>query len=95
MMTQNKQLQATVYGRVQGVFFRDYTQREAKRLGVVGWVANHRDGTVRVTAEGPEPALAALVEFLYQGSPSAHVNKVEVTWHEATGDYSQFQVRWF
>jgi acylphosphatase len=47
-----KRIRAVVQGRVQGVFFRAYTQEEAQRLGLVGWVRNRPDGTVEAVAEG-------------------------------------------
>lgn len=88
-----QQLQATVYGRVQGVSFRFYTQREATRLGLVGWVANQRDGTVRVVAEGPEDAIGQLVVFLHHGPSAARVDDVDVEYTAATGQFKQFQIR--
>lgn len=89
-----KQIKATVHGRVQGVFFRDTTRREAQRLGVTGWVKNERDGTVSVTAVGPEDKLKQLVEFLHHGSPQAQVTEVNVTWSDAVQDFQGFNVRW-
>jgi acylphosphatase len=88
-----KRLEATVYGRVQGVFFRAYTQQEARRLRLTGWVANEWRGTVKVVAEGTDAALAQFVDSLQRGSPSAHVDKVEVRWAEATGEFAHFMVR--
>jgi acylphosphatase len=89
-----KQLEAVVYGRVQGVSFRYYTKREALRLGVTGWVANRRDGTVKVVAQGSAEALAQLIQFLHQGPSMAVVDKVKTNWVEATGSFTQFNVRW-
>ena len=66
----NKRIEATVHGRVQGVAFRHYTLMEANELKLTGWVANRHDGTVRVVAEGPEPALVRLAGWLRNG-PSA------------------------
>ncbi len=86
-------LEATVHGLVQGVYFRQYTWQEARRLDLVGWVANQPDGTVRVVAEGPEEALRQLLEFLHRGSPSARVERVESVWAAATGKFAAFQVR--
>lgn len=88
-----QRLLATVYGRVQGVGFRAYTQQEANRLGVVGWVANQWDGSVRVVAEGPDAALRRLATWLHHGPPSAHVDRVEVAWEDGSGEYRGFQVR--
>ena len=56
----------TVHGRVQGVFFRDSTRREAQRLGINGHAVNLADGTVEVLAAGPADALAELERWLHQ-----------------------------
>lgn len=92
MMT--KQIKATVHGRVQGVFFRDYTRREAQRLGLSGWVKNERDGTVSVAAAGPEDQLKKLLKFLHHGPPQAQVSAVNVSWSEAEQEDEGFTVRW-
>ena len=67
----------TVHGRVQGVFFRDSTRREAQRLGINGHAINLSDGTVEVLAAGPADALAELERWLHQGPPMSRVTKVE------------------
>jgi len=90
----NKRLEAVVNGRVQGVNFRYYTEREARRLQITGWVANESDGSVRVVAEGTESQLAQLLQFLHRGSPAAHVDSVSETWGAATGEFNGFRVRW-
>jgi len=89
------QIDATVFGFVQGVSFRYYTQREAIRLGVRGWVANQKNGTVRVVAQGSESALNQFVKFLHQGSPMAEVEQVEVKWVPLTEQpSSHFHIRY-
>ncbi len=87
-------LEATVHGLVQGVYFRQYTWQTALRLGLVGWVANQPDGTVRVVAEGPEESLRQLLAFLHRGSPSARVERVDSVWTDASGAFTDFQVRY-
>ena len=67
----------TVHGRVQGVFFRDSTRREAQRLGINGHAVNLPDGTVEVLAAGPADALAELERWLQKGPPMARVTRVE------------------
>jgi len=89
-----KRLEATVYGRVQGVSFRYYTKREAERLNLVGWVANQRDGAVCVVAEGPEEVLLEFETFLHRASPAAYVSKVESRWFAPSGEFFRFEVRW-
>lgn len=92
--TQQKRLSATVHGVVQGVSFRHYTRLEAQRLRLAGWVANHPDGTVRAVAEGSEGSLQRFVSYLHQGPPMARVTAVDVTWSEASGEFSNFSIRW-
>jgi acylphosphatase len=89
-----KQIEAKVHGRVQGVFFRQYTRQEAQKLGLTGWVKNERDGTVSVTAVGQEEVLKQFIEFLHHGSPSAAVSRVDVNWSEASQGVRGFDVRW-
>jgi acylphosphatase len=67
-----------VHGRVQGVFFRDATRREAVKRGVAGWVRNLGDGTVEAVFEGPQEAVEALVAFAGEGPQRAEVERVVV-----------------
>ena len=87
-----KRLEAVVSGRVQGVSFRYYTQRKAMEFGVVGWVRNESNGTVRLVAEGPEESLQPLLEFIKQGPPYAQVSKCEFSWEEARGEFERFRI---
>lgn len=66
-----------ITGRVQGVFFRASTQREARRLGLTGHAVNRDDGSVEVLACGEPDALDALHDWLHDGSPAARVERVE------------------
>ncbi|MDJ0656205.1 MAG: acylphosphatase [Xanthomonadales bacterium] len=67
-----------ISGRVQGVFFRESTRKEAGRLGVAGYAVNLPDGRVEVAAKGDEGALGKLQQWLRQGPPMARVDNVEV-----------------
>jgi acylphosphatase len=67
-----------VTGRVQGVFFRAWTQSQARELGVHGWVRNASDGSVEAHLEGDEAAVKALIQRLNEGPPSPDVENVEV-----------------
>lgn len=66
-----------VHGHVQGVGFRWWVWRQAKRLGLRGLARNLRDGSVEVIADGSESALAELERALAQGPPAAQVERVE------------------
>ena len=86
-------LQATVYGRVQGVNFRYFTASAARQLGLNGWVANRWDGTVEVMAEGKRGALEELLTLLHRGSPYSRVSRIAATWQTSSGEYDGFTVR--
>ena len=88
-----RRLEATVHGRVQGVFFRDTARREAQLRSLTGWVRNEADGSVSVVAEGEQEALEAFEQFLHRGSPAARVERVDAMWREATGEFRGFRVR--
>jgi acylphosphatase len=68
-----------VRGVVQGVAFRWSMQREAERLGVVGWVRNRRDGAVEALVQGDDAALQRLLDWARRGPPGAHVSSFEAT----------------
>ncbi|KUH31365.1 acylphosphatase [Thermococcus celericrescens] len=74
-----------IHGRVQGVGFRWGMQREARKLGVSGWVRNLPDGTVEAVVEGDEERVEALIGWAHQGSALARVTRVEVKWEEPEG----------
>ena len=76
------QLRATVRGRVQGVGFRDYVKRRARRLMLGGFVENRTDGSVYVVATGERAALELLLYDLRRGPSHAEVSKVDVEWLE-------------
>jgi acylphosphatase len=87
-------LLAQIFGRVQGVNFRYYTQKEATAQRLTGWVANRFDGSVELVAEGEKTALQKLLAFLHRGPPSARVDRVQANWSEATGEFDRFRVRY-
>ena len=92
-MTPSERLEAVIHGRVHGVGFRIFALREARRLGLRGWVANEPGRRVRCVAEGPRDALEALLRELHAGPSGASVDDVEVTWRPATGEFAGFDVR--
>ncbi|XP_061093639.1 acylphosphatase-1 [Conger conger] len=67
-----------IFGRVQGVFFRKYTQAEGKKLGLVGWVQNTKTGTVQGQVQGPSSKVKWMQEWLKTtGSPQSQIIKAE------------------
>jgi acylphosphatase len=86
-------LDASVRGRVQGVGFRYFVLDLAIGLGLVGWVANMPDGSVRCVAEGPRLELDTLLAALAKGPLGGRVDDVQATWGPASGTFERFSVR--
>lgn len=78
----------SITGRVQGVGFRFYMQREAHRLGVTGWVRNRRDGSVEAMIQGSAEAVESLIAWARRGPDSAVVSAVKIA--EGDGEHAQF-----
>ena len=80
-----------VEGKVQGVWFRKYTQEAAIDFSIVGIVKNDNDGSVYIEAEGSKKNLESFIGWLYKGSPLSKVE--EVRWEEGpVVNYSQFEI---
>jgi acylphosphatase len=89
-----KKVRAHIYvsGRVQGVFFRSSTRREALRRGIVGWVRNLNDGRVEALFEGDSKQVDEIIKFCQKGPPSAIVERVEVFWEDYIGNIDDFRI---
>ena len=66
-----------LHGKVQGVFYRDWTVETARSLGLAGWVRNLADGTVEAYLEGDEGKVARMIEAMRDGPPRARVDRIE------------------
>ncbi|MGD1858568.1 MAG: acylphosphatase [Leptolyngbyaceae cyanobacterium] len=82
-----------VMGRVQGVGFRYHTQLEASRLGLTGYVRNLPNGSVEIIAEGTRQSLDQLTDWANHGPATAAVTQVEVSYAEANGEFSRFEIK--
>ncbi len=74
-----KAVHVRLTGRVQGVFFRDWTQQTATQLGLSGWIRNVRDGSVEAVFSGPADKVDAMLSKCWEGPPAAHVENQEVS----------------
>ncbi|XP_012579792.1 PREDICTED: acylphosphatase-1 isoform X1 [Condylura cristata] len=84
-----------VFGKVQGVFFRKYTQAESKKLGLVGWVQNTEQGTVQGQLQGPISKVRHMQDWLRtRGSPKSHIDRANFSNEKVILklDYSDFQI---
>lgn len=85
---------AVVHGKVQGVFYRAYTSRIAKSLGLKGYVSNlPRLDAVEIHAEGYKDKLEQFVSQLEIGPPEALVENIDLKWSEYTGQFADFAIR--
>lgn len=81
-----------VRGRVQGVGFRWFVEREARTLGIAGWVRNNADGAVEVFAQGTRDQLSALRDQLQRGPRAARVDDVDEADANITRDLTTFRI---
>ena len=72
-----RRVKLLVSGRVQGVYFRMFTQRKAKQLGVNGYVRNLEDGRVEIVAEAESALLDKMIAWAHKGPITARVDQVE------------------
>jgi acylphosphatase len=88
-----KRVRVVASGTVQGVFFRDSTEDEARRLGLTGWVANRSDGRVEAEFQGPPNAVDEAVAYCRQGPGRARVDDLAVDEVDVVDTESRFEVR--
>jgi acylphosphatase len=93
-MMSNKRVHAIVHGRVQGVFFREYTRRKAEQLGLNGWVRNLPDRTVETVVLGEPDKVTAMIQWLYTGSPQSEVVEVDIHEEESSDEPLGFTIRY-
>lgn len=90
-----RQLHVFWSGRVQGVGFRYTAESAALGLGVTGWVRNLPDGRVEALAEGAEKVLQQFLDQIAAGPMKRYVQNVQAVWNEPTGEFNDFQIRYF
>ena len=86
-----KHININVFGKVQGVWFRQSTLKKANELGLAGYAKNMPDGTVRIEAEGSEEALKELLNWCQEGPEHANVTDIEHEEGEAK-NYKEFSI---
>ncbi len=85
-------LYVSIQGRVQGVGFRYYTQIEARKLGISGWVRNRSDGSVEACICGEAETLAAMQVWLKHGPSFAHVEHIEFSAGHLSDNCNDFRI---
>ena len=87
-----KTLQINVFGRVQGVYFRADTQKQANKLGITGFVRNKRDRSVEIIARADQDKLDSLINWCHRGPIMAKVSKVIVNEYALTETFTEFKI---
>lgn len=85
-------LEVRVDGTVQGVGFRMFVERQAKALGISGWVQNHTDGSVRVVAEGKVSALEEFLTSVKRGPAGSVVRECAAVWGKSLNNVHGFHI---
>lgn len=92
LFAERSRVHLIINGKVQGVFFRAFIEKEADKLKLAGFVQNKEDGTVEVVAEGEKSALEELIELCKTGPRGSVVAKVIVKWLPFQGEFGNFLV---
>lgn len=82
-----------IHGKVQGVGYRFYATRVARRMGLKGWIQNNRDGSVEALVEGEKQAIDDWVEEIREGPRYAEVTKIDAESKDFTGKLPDFDVK--
>jgi acylphosphatase len=77
-MGEIRSVHVRISGRVQGVNFRAWTERQARQLGLAGWVRNLAGGDVEAVFTGPADAVDAVLAACREGPRHARVDKIEI-----------------
>jgi acylphosphatase len=87
-----KRVTLKIFGKVQGVFFRDLSSMEAKKLNLTGWVRNEPESMVKIVAEGEDKDLSRMIDWCKYGPENAEVEKVDVRWEKPAGEFDGFAI---
>lgn len=83
-----------VSGLVQGVYYRVFTQRKARLLGLVGFVRNLSDTRVEVVCEGDRGLIEEFIKQLNIGPPTSDVRDLKITYQVYKGEFNGFDIRY-
>ncbi|MEX2488752.1 MAG: acylphosphatase [Pseudomonadales bacterium] len=88
-----KAVHAIITGRVQGVFYRAWTETEAKKHQLRGWVRNRRDDSVEAVFAGKDADVDDMIDACREGPPSAQVTDIKVDEADTADIPDSFEVR--
>jgi len=88
-----RKVKILVSGRVQGVYFRLFTQNKAKHFGIKGSARNLADGRVEIIAEAKDPVIEKFIRWCNKGPITARVDHVEVTELPSDEPLTTFEIK--
>ncbi len=88
-----RRVRLQVSGRVQGVYFRMFTQKKAKQLDIKGFVRNLPDGRVEIIAEADHVSIEQLKQWCHKGPITARVDQVDMIELEVDEAFTSFEIR--
>ena len=91
----NARAHLLISGKVQGVFFRSFTEDVAHSMGLKGWVKNCSDGKVEAVFEGKKDDIEKAIGSCYKGPPAARVSSIDVRWEDCKDEFQAFSTRYF
>ena len=89
-----KKVKIKMFGRVQGVWFRESAKKKAHELEINGWIRNEPDGTVYAEVEGEDEKIEKFIEWCQEGPELSKVEKVEIEEVGNLKGYKDFEVRY-
>jgi len=87
-----QQVHLLISGKVQGVWYRVFVQKNARELGLTGWVKNTDEGHVEAMVQGNTDVIESLIKLCRQGPPLADVKNIAVTQEESKDSYTDFAI---
>ncbi|MCA9566081.1 MAG: acylphosphatase [Myxococcales bacterium] len=90
----NRAVHLFIFGRVQGVFYRASTKRQADSLGLMGWVRNLPDGRVEALVQGPQSEVDTMIAWCRRGPEHSRVDEVDVGEHDIDDALTDFEIRY-
>lgn len=93
-MDEKVRVHIIVSGRVQGVYFRNHTQKQAIKLNVSGWVKNLEDGRVEAMFEGEKEQVEKMINWAQRGPLFARVKELKVERQDYRGEFDSFEIKY-
>lgn len=87
-----RRIHVIITGRVQGVYFRESTRRQAIACGIAGWICNTSDGKVEAIFEGNNDSIDQILAYVHQGPAQACVVDVSVSEEQYNGEFEAFNI---